>query len=266
MTGSPRSRRREGRVVVPEPFSYAGYAELLDAASSAGYAFVGFSGFRAGAREPEPPFVLCRHDVDYDPERVAPMARLEAERGVRSTYCFLGNSRFYRMESRGARAAVDAVLAAGHWLGLHWDASAEGDDERVIAAVETLASDWEARYGASVDVVSFHVPGHRPVGHLVLPSGRVNAYAPRFFGEIDYVSDSNQSWRGRDVAALLRGPRAPRLQMLVHPIWWDERFVPFEQVMARVAARAGLPLDAVLTPEQRQRLAAAAPAASEARP
>jgi hypothetical protein len=240
-----------------EPFTHRDYREILETARAAGYAFVGFDALRAEQPRPPEPFLLLRHDLDYAPRWAVPLARLEQELGVRSTYCFLANSKFYSMRSRETRASLAAVLECGHWLGLHYDASGEADDTRVVSEVERIASEWEAAWRVRIDGVSFHVPGHRRVGHLELPSGRVNAYAPRFFGEIDYVSDSNQSWRGRDVRALLRGAAAPRLQMLVHPIWWRERFVAFEAVMAEVAAEAGLSLDAVLTPEQRARAAAA---------
>jgi hypothetical protein len=39
---------------------------------------------------------------------------------------------------------------------------------------------------------------------------------------IHYISDTNMSWREACPSILLRERRYPRLQLLLHPMWWTE--------------------------------------------
>src|SRR5439155_9983657 len=118
--------------------------------------------------------------------------------------------------------------------------------------VEQAALDLEASFAAPVHAVSFHMPTHRPVRHLTPRNGRLNTYAPLFFDRIAYVSDSNQNWRGKDLAAVLTRERPAALQLLTHPVWWRPRFTAMLTVLRELADRLGLDLETdILTPEQR---------------
>jgi hypothetical protein len=236
----------------PEPFTRRAYAGYLAKALAEGYAFESFAVAQRSEGLPPHRFILLRHDIDYDPEAVPPISRLERERGVRATYFFQVRCPFYSLDDPAARRVVTSVIADGHFLGLHFDATAVPDDERVREEVEREAAWLEDTFGVEVAAVSFHMPTHRPVGHLTLPGGRVNTYAPLFFERIEYVSDSNQNWRGKDLAVILGQRRPEALQLLTHPILWQERFTPLRSLLQEVAARRGLDLERdVLTPEQR---------------
>ena len=95
------------------------------------------------------------------------------------------------------------------------------------------------------------MPGRRGVGGVVLPEPLVNTYAPRFFDEIAYLSDSNQDWRGNDdPAALLRARYAERVQLLIHPFWWRDRYGTIGRKLSELAAELGIPLERIATHEQ----------------
>jgi hypothetical protein len=99
-------------------------------------------------------------------------------------------------------------------------------------------------------VVSFHMPGRRPVDHLVLPAGLINTYASRFFVEIGYVSDSNQNWRGVDLETVLRSREQSRLQLLIHPFWWRAEPGTMRSKLFDFAAQIGVDVNEMITHEQ----------------
>lgn len=189
--------------------------------------------------------LLLRHDIDDRPRWIQPMARVEAQRGATSTYCLQTRTPFYALDDEADRA-VATLLAHGHELGLHFDSSAIASDDEVVTGVHREAQVLEQRYDTPIRVVSFHMPGVRPVGHLDV-SPLVNAYAPRFFTEIAYLSDSNQSWRGRDPERELR--TAHRIQLLTHPTLWSGR--PLREILEEQARRLGTTVDALATEDQR---------------
>ncbi len=105
-------------------------------------------------------------------------------------------------------------------------------------------------FSRTVRAVSFHMPGRRPVDHLDLPSDLINTYAPRFFGEIGYVSDSNQNWRGVDLEDVLRRHAHDRLQLLIHPFWWRPLPGTMRSKMHGLADELGVDMHDIVTPEQ----------------
>lgn len=234
-----------------EPFTWKRYAASMDAALASGYQFIGFAGLTDSSRLPDCPFVLLRHDIDYEPLHAQPLAEIEATRGVQATYFFQEGSRFYDLWSPDAASVIQGILSQGHWLGLHFDANGVSDDRMVVERVEAIALRMEARFTCPVGAVSFHMPTYRPISHLKLRNGRVNTYAPLFFQEVEYISDSNQECRGKDVLMVFREATVRRLQVLIHPIWWRAEQTPLSTKMAALAARLGLPLDDILTAEQR---------------
>lgn len=228
-----------------EPFTLARYSEHLAQALESGYRFLGFEDL-----DGEPPFVVLRHDIDYSPRRALPVAEIERQLGVSATYCFHVTCPWYSVEVEPHRAFVEAVLEAGHWLGLHFDASEISSDADVVTGVERDARRLEALFGHAVTAVSFHMPGRRTVGGIELPDGLVNVYGPRFFEEIAYVSDSNQDWRGTDVEALFAGRAVNRLQLLTHPFWWRESYGTIGEKLEELAAELGVAVEEIATWEQ----------------
>jgi hypothetical protein len=189
--------------------------------------------------------LLLRHDIDDRPRWIEPMARVEAEHGAVSTYCLQLRSPFYGLDDEADRA-VRTLLDCGHELGLHFDSSAMASDDEVVEGVFREAGLLEDRYETPIRVVSFHMPGVRPVGHLdVAPL--VNTYAPRFFTEIGYLSDSNQNWRGKDPETELRG--AGRIQFLTHPTLWSGRTL--REILEEQAQRLATTVDALATDDQK---------------
>ena len=101
------------------------------------------------------------------------------------------------------------------------------------------------------------MPTHRPVKHLALRGGRINTYSPAFFERVEYVSDSNQHWRGKDLARILG--RRPTVAGIDAPGLVAQDYTPFMTILEALAARLGLNVETdILTPERRAILPAPA--------
>jgi hypothetical protein len=233
------------------PFTWQAYDACLSAALQSGYRFIGFADLREDAQLPDAPFVLLRHDIDYDPSWVLPISTMEAEKAIRATYFFQIDSPFYQLDAPGTLAAIQDVIDQGHYLGLHFDANQIEEDAEIVERVEHAASQLESRFKTSIAAVSFHMPGYRNIKHLRLKNKRVNTYAPIFFEQIEYVSDSNQNWRGKDLLQIFRTRQSERLQVLTHPIWWRETYKPLFAKIEELAAKLGITVDDILTDDQR---------------
>lgn len=234
-----------------EPFTWKAYRLCLSAALDSGFDFVSFSCLAGDGTLPSEPFVLLRHDVDYDPSWVLPISTLEAKIGIQSTYFFQKDSPFYRFDGSETESVVQQILAQGHWLGLHFDANQIDEDAKIVERVEETARDMEKRFQTSIAAASFHMPGYRNIKQLRLKNGRVNTYSQVFFENIEYVSDSNQNWRGKDILRIFREKQSLRIQLLTHPIWWRETYKPLYTKIEELAAKLGISVDDILTDEQR---------------
>jgi hypothetical protein len=240
----------------PEPFTWRAYAACLDLALANGYSFEPFERLAELRLGSTGRHLLLRHDIDYDPRRALALSQIERQRRVGATYFFQLNCPFYDLASRKNQDVVRVVLGMGHWLGLHFDATRLAEDERVLDEVEHAAERLEALFGVPVRAVSFHLPTHRPVRHLVLHQGRINTYSPAFGEGVEYISDSNQNWKGKDLAHLLSVERPRLLQLLIHPEWWRERRTSLRRILEEIADDTGLDVETdILTPEQRELLA-----------
>lgn len=204
------------------PFTLAGYASLLEAAIAGGYRFSPFAddGGEAGR-------LFLRHDVDKCPFAAFRMAELEHGLGVRAHYFFLLRTPLYNLLEPAVSDAVRAIAAMGHWVGLHCDARRMREALREPEApLDQLIAHEIGTFARVVGVdvtrsMSFHNPDREVVGRAPTSDAYVSAYDPRFMMPITkYLSDSNARWREGDPRDGLAQAAWPRLQLLVHPIWW----------------------------------------------
>ena len=232
-------------------FTYDAYAAFLDRLRDANALLVPLREL-ASADAGDRPVVGLRHDVDERLDSALTFARLEAERGIRSTYFVLHTASYW--PDRRMRELQEL----GHEVGLHNDAltvhARAGADP-----VDTLRRELDHLRRIGLDVTG--VAGHgsrearerRFLNHLVFSD--LPAEAPRFpnndlrgaleppasratlddldlvydadFLDVDaYFADSYADARGRrwhPDKLELRGLR-PRQKtvILTHPCLWDE--------------------------------------------
>lgn len=202
---------------VPEPdFSLAAYGRLLEALGARGYRSVRYAEGDPAARH-----LILRHDVDMDLAAAVDLAEFERGSGQRATYFVLVRSELYNPASRAGTEAVRRLIAHGHEVGLHFDAALYDDDlELLTEGAERERRVLETISGRPVEMLSLHRPNPALLGNGFAPPGLINAYAPRFFEEFGYVSDSRGGWHHGhplDHPAVAEGRG---LHLLTHPIWW----------------------------------------------
>jgi len=213
-------------------FTHRWYRRFLGQLQSAGYEFQSFSNSLG------PGDIVLRHDVDLSVDAAVEMARIEADLGIESTYCFLLTSPLYNLLEADNRAALDEIQSLGHDLALHFSTHQYWGSEEPPA---TLSIERRVRQEQSVfdtlapgsKTVSFHRPPEWVLGEDF--TGFRNTYAPAYFDEIGYVADSSQRWRDEP-------PRVDdlpeTLQLLTHPGLWRETDGDFDQRVKRAVAEA----------------------------
>jgi len=201
-------------------FELAVYERLLKAALESSYRFVSYDMIGGEGGELS---CLLRHDVDSELLSCGPMLDIERKLGVRATYFVMTRSTAYNPFSVEGRAMVQRILADGHSLGLHFMGElCEGDEPNVLASKVRREANWlKDEFSADIHAVSFHQPSQAVLdGELRIPS-LVNTYNRSQMGAYFYVSDTNMQWRHEHPLDIFSGKLYPRLQLLIHPIWWS---------------------------------------------
>lgn len=199
-------------------FSWQGYHDLLLAFTDAGYSTQLFSGL-----DPAKQHVVIRHDVDFSIRAAVDIARIEADLGVCAHYFVLLQTEFYNLCSPIDWPLIREIGKLGHDVGLHFDASQYPQDVASLeAAAEHECIILEAVLGRPVTTISFHRPAEALLGLDRELAGRLHAYSPRFFSEIAYCSDSQGSFRFGHPLDLDAFRDGKAMQLLTHPIWWQE--------------------------------------------
>jgi len=197
-------------------FTREAYRTLLQTLLARGYRVRRFQ-----EAEPARPDLILRHDIDLSPEAALPIARIEAELGLRAVYFFLLDSPIYAPDAPESRSVYRELVAAGHEIGLHFDAARHPDDVAVLDREAAEACDRLAGLtGREVETISFHRPARALLGRSAAIGGRLHTYQPRFFSSMDYCSDSRGRWRYGHPCSRASVTAGRALQLLTHPIWW----------------------------------------------
>jgi hypothetical protein len=200
---------------VSSAFSPLAFRHVLEAGLDGGYEFLPFAGYEASTA---PRICLLRHDVDSDPGAAVTLAEIECELGVVSTYFVMLRSPVYNLFARENHRLVAELIALGHRLGLHYDpafppSGGRGHTEQIELERRFL----EDAFSAPVGAVAFHQPSLVPGAAEIEVEGAVKANGLAGF---HFVADPNQSERVLPVLEIFRTGAEPRVQLLVHPMWW----------------------------------------------
>ena len=102
-------------------FSYDAYRSLLSLCLESGYGFCGYTDWHDLSKA-----IILRHDIDYSLKRALPIARIESEMGIKSTYFILLRGDFYNVFSDDAMRVIRSLADMGHAIGLHFDETLYG--------------------------------------------------------------------------------------------------------------------------------------------
>ena len=188
--------------------------------------------------------LLLRHDVDFSPSLALPMARLEHQKGVRSTW-FIGIHLTYNALGPSQAPAIRELVSLDHEIGFHYDATVyDGLDraeqgERLRADVAQL----ESVAGGSIDSIAMHNPSSSVSPDPFLSGEEFhNAYNPDLMADACYTSDSCRAWRPEGLAACFDSD-IPLAYLLIHPEVWTTRPIPawrdlLDHLQAQLAAES----------------------------
>lgn len=199
-------------------FTMAGYRDLLVALLKGGAQFSPMTKIRNSAAGD----VFLRHDLDISIELSLPMARLEQELGVTSTYYVL-LSGHYNPLSAASASAMRELIRLGHDLGLHYDLSLYPNEGYAALARLSREVDLLAEIsGASIDTIVMHEPYR---GHYDFFENHKKLINPAFYQKnnagLMYVSDSCRAWRDKSLLYYLCGESSKdRLLLNIHPEVW----------------------------------------------
>jgi hypothetical protein len=168
--------------------------------------------------------IYLRHDVDYSLEMALRLAEVNAELGIRGTFCVLLRSQIYNLLSDRSLSVLEKMAALGQNLGLHASVAPTLPDDGAVEA--RIRADFECvRYNCPAvgAVCSWHNPTPEVLErYLASPrvGGLVNAYSASFVREIPYYSDSNMRHSVEDFMRLVGEGGSTRMQLLLHPLNW----------------------------------------------
>lgn len=225
-------------------FATTEYQQILDKIHSTNHEFAKFS---------TPPktdkYVILRHDVDFSLFEALRIAKLENELGVNSTFFTLLTSPYYNPLADGSVDILKEIVSLGHEIGLHYDASRfENLDEkerrtRIALLANTLGNHIEQQINC--------IAQHKPASTNIRPTfpDFIDAYEPRFFNDIPYISDSRMMFRIDDIFNFIEDTKA--FQLLIHPIWWtdkaSDRASIFNNVRNKISKQMAILLESELS-------------------
>lgn len=189
-------------------FSLRHYEEILDGFKQSGYRW----SFFTGSPDQKEKRVYLRHDVDLALERALALSRVEHKKGFRSTYFIRTAAPFYNPFDPAFARIILELSRLGHQLGLHFEGEFARETE-ILKQVTMLQGYFPVR-----PVVSLHRPPasvrNKKFKHVI------STYAPLFFSETKYLSDSGGKWREGCPCQWLKDSSPQNVQVLTHPIWW----------------------------------------------
>ncbi len=233
------------------------YTELVER----GYFFRTFSQEKGSDKT-----ILLRHDIDFSITRLAEMAKMEAQLGIRSTYFVLTDTPHYSLDDKANQRQLQDLVQAGHEIGLHFDPShvarRTGDPKLLKEEFLKQKDDLEAATGITVTSFSLHKPEKTVLQADFAPPELLNAYdyATTSGSESMYITDSGGRWRFGDPLERISHSRPQLIQLLIHPIWWGATHITpqakidslFDEYEQSVDIASILELNSKITPLSEQ--------------
>ncbi|WP_422479455.1 hypothetical protein [Pleomorphochaeta sp. DL1XJH-081] len=213
-------------------FSYNQYHEILKMLMENKYVPQAIGIFQENKK-----VLFLRHDVDIDYHGVLPMARIENELQITSTWYFLPDCPVYNLCSDPIKDIIKQLSEWEHTIGLHIDASQYSSFEDLADGLNRYF-DFFSKVLPLSKTFSFHKPAKGLLANLHV-QGWVNAYADEYFSNVVYVSDSNRRkffYEDRLKNAITNNNP---ITLLTHPLWWHEEIADPEKTYELACEKIG---------------------------
>jgi len=208
-------------------FTYSFYRQLLFTAKI-NFEHSSFSQAREiFTKQNSKPIIFLRHDVDLDIDKALSMAKIENENGVKSCFMVMTNCPFYSIQDSSTKIFLKELIGMNHEIGLHFHFSNPDErdentliDNKIIEQINSDCTRLENIISQRINSISFHRPLKQFLHGPLIIADRINAYSAELMDW--YLSDSKGMWREGNPINHLINPKKNILQLLVHPIWWDD--------------------------------------------
>jgi hypothetical protein len=160
------------------------------------------------------------HDVDFPPNNVEEIARIEANLGIATKYFIRLRAKHYNALSlENTTLFTKLHKEYGHIIGLHFEASFYTPNS-VREGIALEAALLGKTVGAEIKYLSLHCPAKAgTITDAVVPSGlQLYSYDSPYYKDKKYISDSGGRWR--EGCACNHIGKHPKLLVLTHPNWW----------------------------------------------
>jgi len=169
--------------------------------------------------------LFLRHDIDISIKAAIPIAKIEHDMGIKSTYMLIPTSKLYDITNTEEKNDIQTLLALGHEVSLHYDIETANINtnnlsEELIPSIENHCDQISASTNKPVLSISFHRPIKSFLNGPNKIAGRTNAYAKSLMGF--YRSDSKGNWRSGNPINEIAQSKTNLAQLLTHPIWWNQ--------------------------------------------
>ena len=171
------------------------------------------------------PHIILRHDVDISVHRALALAKIEKKHKICSTYFFRLRSEFYNIFEKPVLSKIHEIIKLGHNVGLHFDLLFyEKPKKNLIKKLNWEKKVLSELLDEKISVFSFHNPDTKntlSISDYKL-SQMINVYSKKVKNSYYYISDSNGYWRYSRLFDLLKNNNERKIQILIHPEWWQK--------------------------------------------
>jgi len=215
-------------------FTYAMYDFLLSNIVKAGYR-VGTVKEYLAHELTECPFLILRHDVEWNPQRALDIAKLESGHKLKATYYFRADTKVFNP------LIMRTIQDLGCEIGYHFEVldQSQGNFQKAIQLFEEEIDGFRKK-GITIDTVCSHgnprikKRGYKANNEIFLYDQGLKkktgilgeAYLDIDFSEIGYFSDVSLRWKKvnstKNLVSIILRQNLPRLYLLTHPDYWSK--------------------------------------------
>lgn len=223
-------------------FTYDYYRQFLEQLLNRKYNFISFKEgkelFYRRELTGQNSQLIMRHDIDMDIRSALNLAKIERECNIKSTFFVMVSCPIYNIFEANNSDCLREIMDIGHHVGLHFDCENYNNlsVDNVELYIEKECRVLETILNQPVDSISFHRPGTFELNNVKLKKYS-NSYEKIFLECYSYFSDSRCRWARGNPLISQEFQTNKNLQILVHPIWWQNIEVnPYERLLNIVLA------------------------------
>ncbi len=211
-------------------FTLKHYEEICNIIGKSQYKICFFNNYLSDYKN----ILILRHDIDQSLEQSIKIAATENKYNIKSTFFLWLRSPFYNIFKKKYADIIYNIIKLGHQIGLHFDESVykieNGKDLNKFVKREIKIIEYY--FNTNIYAVSMHRPSKWLLNNDVKLNKYVNTYEKRFFKDFKYFSDSRRQWREGCICNKININKYDKLHILIHPFWWVDKDISFDERMA----------------------------------